>query len=63
MSLFAYVWLRHTRYVLATKVSNLRNKSHLYSKMTTCVSNALVICNHGPPSPEGGQEISRVFTF
>ena len=25
--------------ILATKVSNLRNKSHLYSKMTTCVSN------------------------
>ena len=24
---------------LATKVSNLRNKSHLYSKMNTCVSN------------------------
>ena len=26
--------------ILATKVSNLRNKSHLYSKMTTCVSNS-----------------------
>ena len=25
--------------ILATKVSNLRNKSHLYSKMTTFVSN------------------------
>ena len=25
--------------ILATKVSNLRNKSHLFSKMTTCVSN------------------------
>ena len=25
--------------ILATKVSNLRNKSHLYSKMTSCVSN------------------------
>ena len=25
--------------ILATKVSNLRNKNHLYSKMTTCVSN------------------------
>ena len=25
--------------ILATKVSNLRNKSHWYSKMTTCVSN------------------------
>ena len=25
--------------ILATKVSNLQNKSHLYSKMTTCVSN------------------------
>ena len=25
--------------ILATKVSNLRNKSHLYSKMITCVSN------------------------
>ena len=25
--------------ILAIKVSNLRNKSHLYSKMTTCVSN------------------------
>ena len=24
--------------ILATKVSNLRNKSHLYSKMTTSVS-------------------------
>ena len=26
-------------------------------------TNALVICNHGPPPPEGGQEFRRVFTF
>ena len=41
MWLFAYVWLRidTQESILATKVSNLRNKSHLYSKMTTCVSN------------------------
>ena len=24
---------------------------------------ALVICNHGPPPPEGGQEFSRCFYF
>ena len=39
MWLFAYVWLRPQESILAIKVSNLRNKSHLYSKMTTCVSN------------------------
>ena len=55
MWLFAYVWLRHTRVDLATKVSNLRNKSHLYSKMTTCVSNCPNFIATGVPIGLYGQ--------
>ena len=36
--------------ILATKVSNLRNKSHLYSKMTTCVSNCPNFIATGVPN-------------
>ena len=41
--------------ILATKVSNLRNKSHLYSKMTTCVSNCPNFIATGVPIGLYGQ--------
>ena len=43
---------------LGTHISNTRAPFQITSN-----GYALVICNHGPPSPEGGQEFSRVFTF
>ena len=45
-------------------LSNAKKKS---VKMTTKTDNALVICNHGPPTPGAGRgiavEMSGVFTF
>ena len=41
--------------ILATKVSNLRNKSHLYSKMTTFVSNCPNFIATGVPICADGQ--------
>ena len=45
--------------ILATKVSNLRNKSHLYSKMTTCVSNCPNFIATGVPIDLYGQTNGR----
>ena len=45
--------------ILATKVSNLRNKSHLYSKMTTCVSNCPNFIATGVPIGLYGQTDRR----
>ena len=45
--------------ILATKVSNLRNKSHLYSKMTTCVSNCPNFIATGVPICLCGQTDGR----
>ena len=45
--------------ILATKVSNLRNKSHLYSKMTTCVSNCPNFIATGVPIGLYGQTDGR----
>ena len=45
--------------ILATKVSNLRNKSHLYSKMTTCVSNCPNFIATGVPIGLYGQTNGR----
>ena len=41
--------------ILSTKVSNLRNKSHLYLKMTTCVSNCPNFIATGVPIGLYGQ--------
>ena len=41
--------------ILATKVSNLQNKSHLYSKMTTLVSNCPNFIATGVPIGSYGQ--------
>ena len=46
--------------ILATKVSNLRNKSHLYSKMTTCVSNCPNFIATGVPIGFYGQTDGRM---
>ena len=52
--------------ILATKVSNLRNKSHLYSKMTTCVSNCPNFIAIGVPiglyGQTNGQAESNIIT-
>ena len=54
-----FMWLRFgldtQELILATKVSNLRNKSHLYSKMTTCVSNCPNFIATGVPIGLYGQ--------
>ena len=46
-------------WILATKVSNLRNKSHLYSKMTTCVSKCPNFIATGVPIGLYGQTNGR----